>query len=629
VTFDLLRRDPSIQALPKWMLIAPLAASVLEGTRTMIFGWLVWRGGPVETTPPGDLLVLIFILWLPIALFLLFGRTGQRCTTFDLGMPLSARRLSNAHLLAVTLASLAVLVATAVIVRLRDGLVAVILDDAPIPPSNLLSLSMPLVATVVLAVVLLQGRDPSLQTTSARRGNARFAVTTVVALYGLVVALAWLPAAVTLVPLVVAVVLALRFRRSVPEAFAVVPREAQDVAATPDAAAGPADDWTPSRPRGSLLDRFRRNLSIVHVLSRGIGPGQLIEIPALLAFGYPFIAIWGVMISGMIFSESFWCWMLILTAYLLFAFLPAPMMQLYVFDPLPVSRRRLFACIVLPVLLLLSLGHGAGWIAGRLLDEPAPRVKFQEAVSESLVPPYPLQPAMVRVPVEHCRIAWNGRPPDNDSPWGESHPPWTIPLIRGGNAVLYSPFSTPEGSSPEFVALQISRAVETVYGRSVPPSEIMARYLEVDDGGTVVPSKAGGLTLRHDYPDLVEPRRVTSFPLYMLLTTVLYLFTSCVYLRSCRVTVSHRRRLVLFFALLGSMFALHLALTALFLTRVVRETVVSGLLKIFAKWLTEVLPGGTVGVWIVCALLFWGTYRTAESEFERIEAPLPARSPEA
>jgi hypothetical protein len=42
-----------------------------------------------------------------------------------------------------------------------------------------------------------------------------------------------------------------------------------------------------------------------------------------------------------------------------------------------------------------------------------------------------------------------------------------------------------------------------------------------------------------------------------------------------------------------------------------------------AKWLTDVLPGGVVGVWAVCALLAWGVYRVAESEFRRVEAPLP------
>jgi len=459
VTFDLLRRDPSVQALPKWLLIAPLAASVLEGVRTLLFGIRVWRSGGAGTAPPGDLLFLIFILWFPISLFLLFGRTGQRCTRFDLGMPLPARRLWNVHLLAVTLSSLAVLVAAAAIVRLRDRLVATIADKAIVPPSDVLGLALPLVAGLVLAIVVLQGRDRSLYTTSARRGNAGFAVATLVALYGLVVALAWLPPALGLIPVVVAVVLGLYFRRSLPAAFTVVPLEAQDGRAAIDAGAGAgaAAAWAPSGPRGGFVERLRRNLAIFHILSRGIAPGQLVEIPALLAFGYPFILVWGVLVSGVAFSEDFryWMlfltgvlvsgvafsedfryWMLFLTAYLLYAFLPAPMVQLYALDSLPVSRRRLFAFIALPILLLMSLGYGAGWTVGWIRGEPAPRVEFQEAVSESLVPPYPSQPAMVRVPVEYCRVAWNGQPPENGSPWGESHPAWTIPLFKGSTAVL-------------------------------------------------------------------------------------------------------------------------------------------------------------------------------------------------
>jgi hypothetical protein len=624
VTLDLLRRDPVVQALPKWLLLVPLAASVLEGVRTMAFGWRVFRSGPMETMPPGDQLFLIFILWLPVSLFLLFGRTGQRCTTFDLGMPLSARKLWNVHLLAVTLASLAVLASAVLIVRARDGLIAALFEGAPVPPSDLPALALPLVASLVLGIVLLQGRDRSLQTTSARRGNARFAVATVVALYVLVVVLDSLPPLAAMVPLAAAIALGLQFRRTLPEAFTVAPREAQDGAAV-DADGAAAETWAPSRARGSFGERLGRNLTIFHVLSRGIAPGQLIAIPALLAFGYPFILFWGVLVSGAAFSESFRNWMLVLTAYLLFAFLPAPMAQLYVFDPLPVSRRRLFALIVLPVVGLLSLGYAAGWATGRLFDARQERVAFQEAVSESLVPPYPLKTPAVRVPVEHCLIAWNGRPPAVGSPWGESHPPWSMPLRKGGTAVLYSPFSAPEGSSIGFVALQISRAVEAVYGASVPPSEIESRYLEVDERGIVVPVKAGGLPLLHDYPDLVEPRRVTSFPIFMLFTAALYLLTSCIYLRLYRATVTNRRRLVIFFVLSGALFALHLALMALFVMRVVRELIFSGLMTIFSRWLTDLLPGGAIAVWVLCALLFWGIYRVAESEFERVEVPVPGK----
>jgi len=157
----------------------------------------------------------------------------------------------------------------------------------------------------------------------------------------------------------------------------------------------------------------------------------------------------------------------------------------------------------------------------------------------------------------------------------------------------------------------------------------MSRYLEVDDQGGVVPSKAGGITLLHDYPDLIAPRRVSAFPVFMLLTAVLYLFTSSLYMRSYRATVSHGRRMVIFFALGGWLFVMHLILTALFITRVVRELVVSGMLTIFVKRTTDFLPGGTFAVWIVCALLFWAAYRIAESEFERVEAPVPRGKPEA
>jgi hypothetical protein len=87
--------------------------------------------------------------------------------------------------------------------------------------------------------------------------------------------------------------------------------------------------------------------------------------------------------------------------------------------------------------------------------------------------------------------------------------------------------------------------------------------------------------------------------------------------------------LVIFFVLLGWLFAMHLALTLLFITRVVRELVFSGLPTIFTKRMTDILPGGILAVWIVCAVLIWAAYRIAESEFERVEAPVPRGKPDA
>jgi len=190
----------------------------------------------------------------------------------------------------------------------------------------------------------------------------------------------------------------------------------------------------------------------------------------------------------------------ILTAYMLFSYIWAPMSQLYLIDALPIRRRHLFALITLPSFVALLLGYGAGRVGFSFVDSGRPLIAYDRTEWPRLCPPNRATHPLLRVPGEFCRIAWDGRPPDITAPWGESHAALNFPVFKGSRAVVYSPFHTPEGCSQDFAAWQIGRAVEAVYGKSLPLGEVKERYLA-----------GGGIDMRQDHAEW-RPQRCRRRP---------------------------------------------------------------------------------------------------------------------
>jgi hypothetical protein len=165
------------------------------------------------------------------------------------------------------------------------------------------------------------------------------------------------------------------------------------------------------------------------------------------------------------------CWLLLST---LFAAGAARLPQL---DPLPLSRRRLFAWLVLPPLLMVFIGYLGG---SALRSDPA-ALGYGE---------HPMAGGRdLRVPFAYWEVGWDGNPPAVAEPYV---PPWEEPyyapsvtLIRGLSPVLYSPYHVPAGSDRAFLARQVSRAVAAVYGKVVAPEEIEGHYLVAAAGGSV------------------------------------------------------------------------------------------------------------------------------------------------
>jgi hypothetical protein len=338
--------------------------------------------------------------------------------------------------------------------------------------------------------------------------------------------------------------------------------------------------------------------------------------------------VWGAIVGGLFYDDDAMRFLFItLSAYLLFCFLAGPLAQVHVIDPLPVSRKRVFAFVTLPLLALFAAGYGAGRVGRTALYEPGPLVEFRGGFARAC-PRHVRDIATVRVPLEYCRIAWDGRPPDHASPWGESHPARDVSLFRNSRAVLYSPFSTPPGSSPEFAALQIGRAVEAVYGESIPVEEIADRYLAVDDDGAVA-LKDGGEAFAERIGALPPRTAVPLFPVILAGTAVMFFFFAVLYFRAFRATVSDVKRKLAYFGILGFALVAHLTPFVLFVTGMTRDWVLAAVVKILLRRAVEGLPAGTLVVWAVCLGPASLVYLGAQRRFERIEAPVPRDDEEA
>jgi hypothetical protein len=268
---------------------------------------------------------------------------------------------------------------------------------------------------------------------------------------------------------------------------------------------------------------------------------------------------------------------------------------------------------------LISLGYGAGKLIAAATEEPRELIRYEPDENSDYY---------LYVPIGRCEIAWDGAPPDNYSPWGESHPAWEVNLYKGSETTLYSPFHTPIGSSLEFVAHQMSRAVEAVYGATIPPDELRDRYLAIDDDGNV-DLKGESLTLQEDYPHLTPRSEGPIFPLLMLLALLLFFLAAPIYFTTFRATVRDSRRKGVFFALLAAILVVHLAQYALIASRFTHLRVAKGFFLILARHLEAALPGGTFGVWVAAGLVLFGAYWAVQSRFQRIEIPKMDSSPDS
>ena len=578
-------RDGSLRSLPIWGIAALVNSSFLLG---VIFWQRAARGGAIST------LTLVLLVWLGAAIYLAFGHVRDRCTAFDLALPLPTRTLWLAHVAAVV-------VGGAVVVGLALG--AIVLHQSLLGDRMSLGIGVPalgaLVGTgVVLAALLLQIPSPALgriPVTRAYVGWTILVLATIPLLLtlaasggGLGVGLLWLVTGGA----------GAWIYRSVPPAYSLAPRR-------PERAAGAVHVG----PDASTERTGRSWLVLPLAILRGVscGPKELLAFPFVVGFGM--ILGGALLTAGSTGLRELRFIYVPMVTYMLVAFVGPRLMHLHSLDALPISRRTICAALLLPYLLMVVAGYGAGAIVATGAEARTEYVDMQETEAGYTV----------TVPLRVHRIRGDGSAPPADSPWGESHVPQGMTLTGIGRAAAYSPYGAPPGSSERFVALQISRAVEHVYGASIPPDEIAERYLVMRDDGTVAP-RDGHLTLRTDYPGL-QVRSGPLFPMLTALAVVPWLLLAAVLFRAYRAAVAAWVRHVVFWGPLGLLLLLWIAISLGSVIGLAEVWVFRALIEIPLMKLGESAVG-TFAVWIAALAVTSGAYLVAEGQFRRMEIPV-------
>jgi hypothetical protein len=430
-----LRRDFAVRSLSWWLPIA-----VLMG------GFIWWRGSTLPSAP-GDIYKAIFFVWVALSIFFLNARYASRCSSsIEITWPVATRRLWLTHVLAIVFSGLALLGAIVATVGAGNALSGArpLLDD------DLTSLAVGLGVGMILALAALQSPKVSLYEIPVRTSYVMLTTVSVGGMAGLAVLLIDRPLAWVLVPLAVALVLGFRTYRSLPNTLKLASR----VSDRHRGAAGAG--WQDSAVRDIGRAAFAwRLFSTIWCSPRGRWTWWYV----------PLLGLHGVVLSLSVTWSGRGDWDKIQLPYVVFAWvilaswLMVSISRLWAIDPLPISRRRVFAALTVPALLSVAVGYGLGWAATARSRPPGPQIVDAEGSSRSLI----------KIPGEFWEIAWDGEVPATVTPWGETlRPCCAIPVVNGRRTGLYHPYYTPRESSPDVVAFQLSRALAGGYGVEMP-----------------------------------------------------------------------------------------------------------------------------------------------------------------
>ena len=409
-----------------------------------------------------------------------------------------------------------------------------------------------------------------------------------------------LPAYWAAVPAAVAVMLGVTVYRALPPMFALVPKTpaSHPQEALPANAAGQGrKDESSDRVVGPAQQssRWLIHKTIARSLYNPVFTSILLVI--ILAFGLRNSGYNHSGLSNLIFI--FW------TVLGMSSLLIAGAVKLHLLDPLPISRKTIFAYLVLPSMLFSFLSYGLGAVTGKGAVGGDSLVEYEERRYDSELD--------VRVPMEFWELGRDGVPAPLEPCCDQPHAAWSVSFFKGTDLVLYNPYHAPADSSPEFVAHQFSRAAEAVYGRQIPTRDLLARYFERrPDGGTTL--KTGKFNLLDDYPGLRPVGWGGRLAAVLSVIGVTWLLYLSVVLR-----LGHAR------LLLGHVVLVLISVISLF-TMIwtsnrgyTAEWKISAGAGILLRNLTGALPGSAVTLWVIAVLAILGCYVLARAQFVRME----------
>jgi hypothetical protein len=587
----LLRQDPAYWAIPKVIaataglaVVSRAAPDINAGLQEFIAG-----GRPGGVIPIAALFTALGVLTV------LAANSWSRCSRLHLALPLAPRRLWTVRVTAIMIAAAApIAVATLILgVRVDGGAVPIRLEPM------ILALAARVLAAVALAVVLLQLPDPKVYRVPA---TPQYVVHCVVAcgLSIVVTVVAFPSPLLTLVVAAIAAALGLAVWRALPSAFSL---PSAPVAAV--AGSEPAHSDQPARPRAAT-----------ETAAAAAEPPTL---PRWIVSRTVFRELTNNVLSWLMMAYTFGVAVLCVREYadggnvalplVIIAILMVPQVQFAAaridrLDPLPVSRRLMFAYIAVPMLLSILAGAALGRALVARAPERLAQVRFVGCC--------------VKVPHEYMEVTRSGSAPAVRAPWGETHTPDARPVLRGGSVALYNPYETGPSSSVRFVDWQLRRAVEAVHGIPVP------QHVLAGDGQPGA-SFVGGVERGSFTPDYArgqpsERRSRTAAVALLMITavaTVLVSLSLAQYLpteRSALYKWAGRGALAVIVGIVTGVFALALA-------GLTREWYASALVAIAARRVADWAPLPTAALWALAWASWAGAYLAIRSIFMRIEAP--------
>jgi hypothetical protein len=190
---------------------------------------------------------------------------------------------------------------------------------------------------------------------------------------------------------------------------------------------------------------------------------------------------------------------------------------------------------------------------------------------------------------------------------------------------MYSPFSIPQGSSRKFVAWQISREIDAVYGVDIAPDEIAGyidRYFERDEDGAWRLVRWGD-RFREDYPALSVRRRGRSIAAIVLILGVVW-FLQAAWLIRTYLRGETPSFLALLWRVLPAVFPVVFLAGLIWLgeygyTSSWKLTAFAGIL---VRQFADKLPGNPFALWALVILVLVVCYLIAEAAFRRAQTPL-------
>ncbi len=600
----LLRQDPAIRSLPRWLAVSALTAAVVSN----VFAFDAMMDGRLAHEP-----VIAILSWLSVTVYLVFGEVRTRCTPFNMALPIPTSKLWLSHLVAVALSGVAILAATAGPIAGVFWVLWKLKPDWLISAPSFGSLYVHLCTGLLLAVFVLQSPVPSRNRLERTRRKTVFTLLVMATILAFVFFLHLVSPWTALITLALAGVTGLYRLRSAPKVFEL----ATSSDAKPDrmARGTVAEQWraTGATSSGLLFERLlNRTVMRCFYVGSKAKHAPLITVPILIGFGALFSGLDGYWLEegtlGFLYVP--------ILAYTLLAFTAHPVSTVYLIDALPVSRRRILNLLVFPSLLILAIGCAGGTLVLSVLESSRP-------------PQH--EPLYLRhdrdngnyylfVPRGALEISWDGELPTIEAPWGEEQEVWSRPLFKWGPVRLYSPYHTPSGCSFEFTAWQISRAVNKVFGETIPAVEIADRYLREDADGTAA-LETESLTIRADYPDL---RRVKKggplVPAAFLFAAILWLVSLTILIRTYRAGCSKKKRKVVTVALMAGLMLLWLI--EMLVAPLSGLVYMDGFINVVDTIFDEIGRSAvaTALVWLVGALLLWAAYEMTLRSFRRAEA---------